>query len=66
MLLSKEALRMLLPTRMVLIEQADYSIPGWVNAVELQTVEGMEEHAVWSAYIMEVTDGIEGKKIIPT
>jgi hypothetical protein len=63
--LSKEALGTLLTARTAFIEQADYSIPDWVNVVDLQTAEGTEERAAWSAHITAVTDAIEGKKTIP-
>ncbi|KAJ7330478.1 hypothetical protein DFH08DRAFT_1022764 [Mycena albidolilacea] len=63
--LAFEALGTLLTARTAFIEQADYSIPDWVNVVDLQTAEGTEERAAWSAHITAVTDVIEGKKTIP-
>lgn len=65
MALSEEALGALLIARAAYIEQDDYSIPDWHNAIEAHTSENSPERAEWMAHIDPLTAAMQDGKELP-
>ncbi|KAJ7346075.1 hypothetical protein DFH08DRAFT_809915 [Mycena albidolilacea] len=65
MVLSQEALGVLLNARSTYIDLPDYSVPDWHSVIVLHTVDGSPEHAAWIAHIESLTTAMAAKITLP-